>query len=156
MSKAAVLTLLAAVAVAVTLAIGVVIAISGESRDLVLDLGTGACLDLPGSVADGDLALVDTVACGQPHQAEVIATGVLEGALADSEVYPGVEPLLAAADVRCAAALDELDAGGRFGAIPVVPDEPSWARYAGHYVCVAVPYGGGTTTGSVARPQSDP
>jgi hypothetical protein len=152
MTKGAVLTLLAAVGVAVALAIGVVLAISGDQRQLVLDLDPGSCFDLPDTLDEGDLALVDRVDCDQAHQAEVIVTGALSGELAGAEVYPGVERLLAAADVRCAAALEELGLGERFGAIPVVPDEPSWTRYAGRFACVAVPYGGGTTTVSVTAP----
>ena len=33
--------------------------------------------------------------------------------------------------------------------LPVVADEQSWNSYRGRYVCVAIPYGGGTTEGSL-------
>ena len=37
----------------------------------------------------------------------------------------------------------------RFGVLPVVADEKSWSSFRGGYVCVAIPYGGGTTEGSL-------
>lgn len=152
MSKRSLLTLLAAVAVAVGLAVGVIVAVSADARDLVLDLDAGVCFELPGTIGDGDLALVETVGCDREHEAEVVSVGTLDGELAAAEDYPGLEPLLAAADVRCAAALAELGIGDRFGILPLVPDPPSWTRYRGRYACIAIPYGGGTTTGSIAVP----
>ena len=37
----------------------------------------------------------------------------------------------------------------RFGILPVVSNEASWESFRGRYVCVAIPYGGGTTDGSL-------
>ena len=60
------------------------------------------------------------------------------------------QQLFAQVDAKCAAVLaDHPDVVQRFGVLPVIADEKSWSSFRGGYVCVAIPYGGGTTEGSL-------
>ena len=79
-----------------------------------------------------------------------MAVGELDPADGAEEVpRPADDVLFEQVDARCAAALaDRSELLERFGILPVVADEASWDEYDGRYVCVAIPYGGGTTTGS--------
>lgn len=137
--------LLAVVAVVVGLGVLVFVATSSD-ESLVLDLGPGECFDL-GDDIDAVIGMVRTVDCDDPHEAEVVATGRLNE---DGTVErPADDELFARVDARCAAALEgSPELLERYGILPVAADEASWESYDGAYVCVAIPYGGGTTTGS--------
>ena len=141
--------LIAAVVLAAVLALLAVVLLSPDGDTLVLDLDAGDCFEVPDDIAEATISEVDTIDCAQPHQAEVFATGELDP---DREQpYPSDEQLLfARVDRECAAVLaGHPDLAERFGVLPVVADEQSWRSYRGHYVCVAIPYGGGTTQGSL-------
>lgn len=143
-----VLPLLAAVGGMVVVGVLVLVATTAN-ESLVLDLRPGDCFDLDdvGDGGDDGIGTVATVDCERPHEAEVAATGRLNEAR-DVE-RPSDDELFAEVDARCAAALrDRAGLVERFGILPVVADEASWESYRGAYVCVAIPYGGGTTTGS--------
>ena len=140
------------VAVIAAVALGaLLLVIATSSGDtLVLDLEPGECFALADDDGSDALATVDTVSCDEPHEAEAVAVGELNPA-DGAEVVPRAvdDVLFEQVDARCAAALvDRPDLLERFGILPVAADEASWDEYDGRYVCVAIPYGGGTTTGS--------
>jgi hypothetical protein len=128
--------------------LGVVVLVAASSDDtLVLDLDAGDCFDLAIDAGSAEIDKVRVVECDAPHEAELVALGSLnpDGGAA----RPDDEALFALVDARCASALDGRgDLLERFGILPVAADERSWEPYAGRYVCVAIPYGGGTTVGS--------
>jgi hypothetical protein len=132
---------------AVAVAIGLILVATSSDRTLVLDLAPGECFDLDLDDDATELGTVAEVPCDEPHEAEVVAVGTLDQFVGVDR--PDDDVLFAAADARCAAALTGrprlLD---RFGVLPVVADDRSWAPYEGRFVCLAVPFGGGTTTGS--------
>lgn len=137
--------LLAVVAAIVALGVMVFVATSSDET-LVLDLEVGDCFDLSDDV-DAGVGTVRTVGCDEPHEAEVVASGRLDD---DGSVErPPDDELFALVDARCAADLgDRRGLLDRFGILPIAADEASWESYDGVYLCVAVPYGGGTTSGS--------
>lgn len=132
---------------AIGIAIAVIVVGTGDSGTNVLDLEVGDCLDLALDPGAADVGQVDTRSCSDAHEAEVVATGSL---VDDSTAErPNDADAFAAADARCLGALaDRPDVLDGFGILPVVADQRSWDRYDGKYVCLAIPYGGGTTTGS--------
>jgi hypothetical protein len=137
--------LLAVVAVVVGLGVLVFVATSSD-ESLVLDLAPGECFDLDDDV-DAAIGMVRTVDCDDPHQAEVVATGRLNES--GTVERPADHELFDRVDARCAAALEDRPVlSERYGILPVAADEASWEPYEGAYVCVAIPYGGGATTGS--------
>ena len=132
---------------AIAVAVGVIVVATSSGGTLVLDLAAGDCFELELDDDAVEVGTVDTVECAEAHGAEVVATGDLDP---DGTVpRPADEELFALIDARCAESL-----AGRptlleqFGILPVSADEDSWESYDGRYVCVAIPYGGGTTTGS--------
>ena len=132
---------------AIAVAIGVIVVATSSGGTLVLDLAVGDCFELELEDDAVEVGTVDTVDCAEAHGAEVVSTGDLDP---DGTVpRPVDEELFALIDARCAESLSarplllEL-----FGILPVAADEDSWESYHGRYVCVAIPYGGGTTTGS--------
>jgi Septum formation len=139
-----------AVIAAVALGVLLLVVVTGSDDTLVLDLDPGDCFVLGVDRDSGAIGTVDTVACADPHDAEAVAVGELNPADADAGVpRPADDELFDQVDARCAAALRERpDLLERFGILPVAADEVSWDHYEGRYVCVAIPYGGGTTTGS--------
>jgi hypothetical protein len=143
-SLVAVVTLTVAASVAL-----IVVVLSGQNTTSWTELDTGDCFDLAGAIADadGDLASVfgvDPVACGDPHDAEVVGVGSLNPS--GDRPYPDDDALFAEVEARCSGiALDE-----RFAILPIVPDERTWDGRTGRYVCVAVVIGGGTVEGSNA------
>lgn len=142
--------LLLTVVVIVGLGVMVFVATSGDDP-LVLDLEPGDCFELALDDDAAQIGTVRTVDCAEPHEAEVVARGSLaRDGQGDVPVdRPSDEALFAEADARCAAALaDRPDVLERFGLLPIVADEASWEAFDGRFVCVAIPYGGGTTTGS--------
>jgi len=144
-----IVALMAAVLVAVGLAVAALVLLSPGDDTLVLDLDSGDCFEVPDDIADATIAQVDTISCSKPHEAEVFATGELNPDR--DQPYPADEQqLFARVDRQCAAVLaGRADLVERFGVLPVVADERSWDSYRGRYVCVAIPYGGGTTEGSL-------
>ena len=138
--------------VAAVLAIALVLSLSNETS--WTDLEVGECFDLAGVIADtdGDLAAVsnvDTIDCTEPHDAEVVAVGVLDPD--GDRAYPPDEELFAEIDRACATLVPEAVDPGRFGIVPIGPDERTWDDRGGRFVCVAVVVGGGT----VSRPALD-
>jgi hypothetical protein len=141
--------LLAAVVVAIALATAAAVLLRPGGDTIVLDLDPGDCFQVPDDIARATISEVDTISCDDPHEAEVFATGVLNPDR--DQPYPGAaQQLFAQVDAKCAAVLtDHPDVRERFGVLPVVADEESWNSFRGRYVCVAIPYGGGTTEGSL-------
>jgi Septum formation len=148
-TRAWIVGLVAALLVAVALAVAALVLLSPGDDTLVLDLHSGDCFEVPDDVADATIAEVDTIDCTKPHEAEVFATGELNPDR--DQPYPADEQqLFARVDRQCAAVIaDRPELVERFGVLPVVADEQSWNSYRGRYVCVAIPYGGGTTEGSL-------
>ncbi len=137
------LGLLAAIGVAV----GVILFATTSDESLVLELDVGECFDVDLGVDDTEIGTVTTIGCDEPHEAEVVAAGELDPDGVTER--PVDDALFALVDARCAAALADRPAlVERFGILPVAADERSWDSFDGRYVCVAIPYGGGTTTGS--------
>jgi hypothetical protein len=113
---------------------------------VVVELDAGDCFELPDDI-DAHIGTVDTTGCDDPHEAEVVATGELDP---DRDLdYPPGDESVVMADRRCTAEVDDPSIVADFGILPVVADEGAWEPLAGRYVCVAIPYGGGTTTGSL-------
>ena len=141
--------LIAAVIVAIALATAAAVLLRPGGDTIVLDLEAGDCFQVPDDIASSTISTIDTISCAKPHEAEVFATGELNPDR--DQPYPGDErQLFAQVDARCSNVLvDHPDIVQRFGVLPVVADEKSWASFRGRYVCVAIPYGGGTTDGSL-------
>ena len=136
--------------VAIALAVAALVLLRPDDAPIVLDLDAGDCFQVPDDIAQATISKVDTIACTKPHEAEVFATGELDPGR--DQPYPDDEQqLFARVDRQCAAVLaGHADLVDRFGVLPVVADERSWERYRGRYVCVAIPYGGGMTQGSLS------
>ncbi len=148
MTKGWVVGLLATVLLATAVAVLSILVVTSDDDTLVLDLAAGDCFELPDELAESTITNVETVDCDQPHEAEVFATGLRNP---DRDLpYPDEDELFRVVDARCAAVLAELPgASERFGVLPVIPNESSWDPFRGRFVCVAIPYGGGTVTGSI-------
>jgi hypothetical protein len=133
-------------------ACGVLLLVVATSSDdtLVLDLEPGECFTLALDDGSDSIGTVEEQPCDEPHEAEAVAVGELNPGGADGEVpRPADDELFAQVDALCAAALEgRPELLERFGILPVAADEASWNVYDGRYVCVAIPFGGGTTTGS--------
>jgi hypothetical protein len=139
---------------AIGVAVGVILFATASGQTLVLDLEVGQCFDLDLDRGDSEVRLVTAIGCDDPHEAEVVARGDLAP---DGDERPDDEALFALVDARCAAALSERPALlERFGILPVAADERTWESFDGRYVCVAIPYGGGTTIGSALELDADP
>lgn len=115
------------------------------------DLEPGECLDLAAAIADADGELaeitdVDTVGCGEPHDAQIVAVGELNPG-ADRE-HPDDRGLLAEVDAACARSVPESVDPAVYGILPIAPDARTWEDRGGRYACVAVVVGGGTVVGS--------
>lgn len=134
-------------AVVVAAAVAIVVVLSAGNRTAFADLEPGDCFDLAGAIAEasGEVApftAVDTVSCGEPHDAEVVAVGALNPD--GDRDYPSDGDLIAELDRVCAARVPaEVDLD-RFGVLPIAPDERTWTDRDGRYACVAVVIGGGT------------
>ena len=134
---------------AAVLAIATVLSLSNDTS--WTDLEAGECLDLASTLAGADrevaeLTAVDTVACGEPHDAEIVAVGELNPDT-DRE-YPSDQDLFAEIDAACAGAVPPSVDAATYGIVPIAPDPRTWEERAGRYACVAVVAGGGTVTGS--------
>lgn len=141
-----------ALAVIAAIALGVLLIVVASSSDdtLVLDLEPGECFALTTDAGADTIGTVEVASCDEPHDAEAVFVGELDPGGADGDVpRPDDDDLFNQVDARCAAALeDRPELLERFGILPVVADEVSWEQYDGRFVCVAIPYGGGATTGS--------
>jgi hypothetical protein len=132
---------------AIAVAIGVIVVATSSDGTLVLDLAVGDCFELELDDDAVEVGTVDTVECETEHGAEVVAIGDLDPD--GTFPRPQDEELFALIDARCADALAERPVLlQQFGILPVAADDSSWESYDGRYVCVAIPYGGGTTAGS--------
>jgi len=135
--------------------LGVIVAVtvlSGTDVTSVGDLDMGDCFDVPFDGDDERVEAVEVFGCTEPHEAEVVAVGELNP---DRDLpYPPDADLFAQIDRRCAALAGEVT--DRFGLLPIAPEEASWEPLAGRFVCVAIPYGGGTTVGSLVGAIADP
>ncbi|MFP5488395.1 MAG: hypothetical protein ACLGHQ_08835 [Acidimicrobiia bacterium] len=134
---------------AAVLALAAVLSLSNQTS--WTDLAVGDCFDLAGAIADadGDLAAVmavDTMACDEPHDAQVVAIGELNPD-GDRE-YPDDQALFAEVDAACLARVPDRVDPGTYGIVPIGPDERTWQGRSGRFACVAVVVGGGTVTGS--------
>jgi hypothetical protein len=131
-------------------AAGVVMIALGSSSTPVAELELGDCFDLPSPDAAGGsvqmLERVDVIDCDRPHQAEVVLVGELN--TEQQQVYPNDAELFEHVDRRCRASGPLL--GDDFGLLPVAPTENTWDRLSGRFHCLAVPYGGGRTTGTLS------
>lgn len=140
---------LALLVAAAVLAIAVVLSLSNETS--WTDLEIGDCFDLAGAVedADGDLAAltsVETVACDEPHDAEVVGAGSLNPD--GDRDYPSDDELFAEIDRECASLVPDSVDPATFGIVPIAPDGHTWDDREGRFVCVAVVIGGGTVEAS--------
>lgn len=132
---------------AVALAVGALIVILGGSSTSVFDLVPSDCFILPipdeGAADTLELGTIETLDCGDPHDAEVMVVGELNPGRdrdypPDVDLYREIEASCVKSDVDDA----------RFGLLPVAPDEESWSSLGGRFVCLAVPYGGEMVTGT--------
>lgn len=142
----------AGLAAAIAIAIGIIVVATAGEDTLVLDLEVGECFDLALDRGASDIGTVTTVDCDEPHEAEVVAAGELDPD--GTRERPSDDAVFPLVDARCADALSDAHRAllDRFGILPVVADERSWESFDGRYVCIAIPYGGGTTTGSALDP----
>lgn len=137
------------VAVVVVAAAALIVAL-GSSGTAVAELELGECFDLPTLDGSGRsvevLEQVDVIDCDEPHQAQVVLVGELNpgGELA----YPNDADLFASVDRECLAAARVV--GDEFGLLPIAPTDDTWNRLGGRFQCLAVPYGGGRTTGALS------
>ena len=149
---------LAVIGVAAAAVVLVVIVLSAGSGTALDDLEVGDCFDLP-DVADADadadaggeaagpveiVQTVDVVPCVDPHDAEVVVVGALDPDgdrpyPSDAELFAEIDPLCARAEVP----------GDRYGVVPIAPTESSWTSFDGRFLCIALPYGGEPSTGSI-------
>jgi len=141
--------LIAVMVIAIALAGAALLLLRPRGDTIILDLEAGDCFQVPADIANSTISKIDTISCAKPHEAEVFATGELNPDR--DEPYPtDDQQTFARIDSQCSALLvDRPDVVQRFGVLPVVADEKSWSSFRGRYVCVAIPYGGGTTTGSL-------
>ncbi len=143
MGRSGLLGLMMAVTAIATVAIAVILIATSSSETTIVDLLPGTCFDLDADGDEGELDAVDTTSCDEPHEAEAVAVGDLNPD--GGRPYPDDDELFATIEERCAGALDD----DRFGLVPVAPTRATWESQRGRYVCVAIPFGGGTTVGSI-------
>lgn len=144
-----------AVVVGVVVAVGVGIFVDrviNANRIVVLDADPGDCFTLPIDPDLTELVEIERQDCAEPHDAEVVSVGELNPD--GDRAYPDDELLFDLVDVACGDPRRYLDDG--FGLLPVAPNERSWDRQQGRFVCVAVSLGGEPVSGShfATRPQS--
>lgn len=134
--------MVAAVAVGAVL----IVAVVSSDETAIVDLDVGDCFDLAFDDDTTGIERVQTVDCDEPHEAEVVLTGELNPD-GDRE-YPSDAELFAEIDRRCATVPDAVQAD--FGLLPIAPVPGSWESFSGRFLCVAIPFGGGTVVGSLA------
>ncbi len=135
----------------VMVALGVLIVVIGSSSTAVGDLQLGDCFDFP-AIGDAEqsvqvLEQVDVIGCEEPHEAEVVLVGDL-----NSAVVISTTPTTATCSSSSIsdAASPHRSSFPNFGVLPIAPSEDSWTRLEGRFQCLAVPYGGGRTIGTLA------
>lgn len=141
--------LLAALGTVVVVGVLVIVALTRSSGTSIFDLDVGDCFDLPiGDDATAEVAVeaVDVIDCGDPHEAEVVLIGALNPAR--DRPYPADDDLFAEIDARCGEIVGDGALEG-FGVVPIAPNERSWEPFDGGFLCVALPFGGGSVTGSI-------
>lgn len=135
----------AAVALGAVVVVILVMAVrlASDSTTDVTDLEIGECVDLdlePDSGSDvADVGLVDVVDCGDPHNAQVLATGDLNPD--GGRGYPADAELFAETDAACGRATGG-PSDDRFGVLPIAPTAATWQARSGRFVCMAVTFGG--------------
>lgn len=113
------------------------------------DLEPGTCLRaVPRRLSDR----AEVVDCGEEHRAEVYATHEL-----DAGAFPGVPAVNEDAALGCADryggyAGEPIDPTTNRAFAELVPSAPSWADGDRRVVCLALPPGGASETGSIADP----
>jgi hypothetical protein len=121
----------------------VAVAFSGAFDDgevAVVDLEVGQCLRL--EVGDGitELSSVEVVDCATPHEAEVVEVGELNPD--GDRPYPSDPELFAEIDAICTLDRFLAYAGGEpaepWASYPIAPDEATWERLDGRFVCLAL------------------
>lgn len=113
--------------------------VSGTVSAHPRQLTTGHCVEsLP---ADGALGRVDVVPCAQPHEAEVIAVHVLDGAA--EAPWPGRSVLEREAARTCEMDTAQKEAGAR--AVVWTPSEAAWGDGERRALCLAWSPDGGVT-----------
>jgi len=147
--KGWIVALVAVMVIAIALAGAALLLLRPGGDTIILDLESGDCFQVPADIANSTISKIDTINCAEPHEAEVFGTGELNPDR--DQPYPtDDQQTFARVESQCSALLaDRPDVVQRFGVLPVVADEHSWNSFRGRYVCVAIPYGGGTTTGSI-------
>jgi hypothetical protein len=129
-----------ALAAVATLILVMAIQLAGANNTDVTDLDVGDCFVIEAD-ADGTVAPVDVIDCGEPHDAEVLAVADLNP---DGDLdYPADEQLFALADVACVG----LDPDTVYAILPIAPTASTWEARAGRVICLAVPYGPDLVTG---------
>lgn len=135
-------SMLGVTALSVALYFGVAFAIAP-----IPTLEAGSCVN--GISPGADTTASTTVDCATPHDNEVVGTVRHDG----QGGYPGVAALETFAEAGCIAAFNTY-VGGDFQSstlqmLPVVPDEPSWAKGSRDISCVVRAGDGTQLTGSV-------
>jgi hypothetical protein len=143
--------LLATLGTVVVVSVLVIVALTSSSGTSIFDLEVGDCFDLPiGDDEAADVAVedVDVIDCGDPHEAEVVLIGALNPTR--DRPYPSDDDLFAEVDARCGEIVGGAGTLEGFGVVPIAPNERSWEPFDGGFLCVALPFGGGSVTGSIA------
>ena len=139
--------LLVVVLVIVGGAAAIIAALVGTSSSTsIVDLEVGDCFDLPPEEELARFETVDVIDCDEPHGVEVVFVADLNP---DGDLpYPPDEELFPLAERRCAVVADSVPLDV-FGIVPLAPTEDTWDGADGRLSCLALPLGGGTTTGSI-------
>jgi hypothetical protein len=131
-------------------AVGLIVAL-GSSSTAVTELGLGDCFDLPARSPEATeqtvelVERVELIDCDEDHQVQVVLVGELNR---DGDLeYPPDAELFDRADRGCLDASSLV--GDRFGLIPIAPTEDSLNRLGGRFQCLALPFGGGSWTGTL-------
>ena len=140
----------AALVVGATGALIAVLVAMSDSATSIFELRPGECFDLPEFGDDGSRPAewreVDTVDCADAHTVEVLVTGQLDPD--QRRPRPDDAELFETVDATCADVRARADQLG-YGLLPIVPNPAVWEPRGGPYLCVAIPYGGDPTPGSI-------
>lgn len=112
------------------------------NRTAILTAERADCFVLPIGEDDTEITEIDVIPCDEPHDAQIVETGVLNEGDAP---YPGADELLSLLDRRC----PPRGAFPGFGIVPVAPNEASWSGQQGAYVCMAITVSGELVTTSL-------
>ncbi len=121
----------------------IVVALTGAFDDgevAVLDLEVGQCVRLEVGEGITELASVEVVDCAEPHEAEVVQVGELNPD--GDRPYPADPELFAEIDGICTLDRFLAYAGGEpaepWASYPIAPDQATWERLDGRFVCLAL------------------